>query len=131
MGVISTTKRTVQATVILAVLAYAGFYALTKWDTGNDKQATVIVVMHDVRSFVNVVTYINNAQRSVDSLDKDHPRFSDTFWVRPGETIRVWGSIIFGKTSLTCQILIDDKSVGAPAPALSGPAGNCHIWATA
>lgn len=133
MGVVGAAKRTVQITVAAAVVVYIGFYALTKWDTSEDRQATVIVELAQVDRAVhgNVHTYINGAERSGEVVSKENPKFSETFWVRPGEKVRVTAHLFFGQASLKCQILIDGTPGAGPVQTPVDFEMACDLSATA
>lgn len=112
MGIINTTKRAAQFTALALVLAYGGFYAVTKWDTSKDRRVTIQVRSGRIqaRSWGNVHSSINGLFRVSGGFDNKKD-FEETFWARPGEKIKMWATLSQGRNWVSCAILFD----GVPA----------------
>jgi hypothetical protein len=135
MGVISDTTRKIKVFGLVLIIGIGGLYAYTKWDTSNYRTATIVVSLTSAKEkrqvLGNVNSYINGAERASHPLTDQDNKYEDSFWVRPGEKVRLWAYLYFGEGALTCTILFDGVVAAGPKISPTGFESTCEVSATA
>lgn len=135
MGVISDTTRKIKVFGLVLIIGIGGLYAYTKWDTSKDRTATIVVTLKPAKEKRQVLgsaySYINGAERASRPLTDQDNKYEDSFWVRPGEKVRLWAYLYFGEGTLTCTILFDGVVAEGPKVSSTGFESTCEVSATA